>query len=98
VRKNFKNSRGIKGVYMTTAIITKWGNSHALRIPSKMIKSLGIACNDKVYLETSEDRIIITKAPVPEKGTLEYLFKDYSGESFKTTLVNPVEPIGNEKW
>ena len=83
---------------MTTAVITKWGNSHALRIPSKMIKSLGIACNDKVYLETSEDRIIITKVPVPEKGTLEYLFKDYSGESFKTTWVNPMEPTGNEKW
>ena len=32
------------------------------------------------------------------KGTLEYLFKDYSAESFKTTLINPTEPVGNEKW
>ena len=83
---------------MTTTVITKWGNSHALRIPSKMIKSLGIESNDKVYLEVDEDKIIITKAPVPQKGTLEYLFKDYSGESFKTNLVNPVKPAGNEKW
>jgi antitoxin MazE len=83
---------------MTTAVITKWGNSHALRLPSKMVKELGIDCNDKVYLETIEDKIIITKMPAPKKGTLEYLFKDYSGESFKTALINPVEPVGNEKW
>ena len=83
---------------MTSAVITKWGNSHALRIPQKIIKEMGIDCNDKVYLENSKDRIIITKAPAPQKGTLEYLFKDYSGESFKTVLINPAEPAGNEKW
>ena len=83
---------------MNTTVITKWGNSHALRIPSKIIKSLGIENNDKVYLEADEDKIIITKAPVPQKGTLEYLFKDYTGESFKTAMTNPAKPEGNEKW
>ena len=83
---------------MTSSVITMWGNSHALRIPLKTVKDLGFACNDKVYLEASEDRLIITKAPGPKKGTLEYLFKDYSGESFQTTLVNPIEPVGNEQW
>ena len=83
---------------MTSAVITMWGNSHALRLPSKVIKQLGIECNDKVYLETSEDKIIITKAPAPKKGTLEYLFLNYSGETFKTYLINPVEPAGKEKW
>ena len=83
---------------MITTVITKWGNSHALRLPSKMIKTLGIECNDKVYLETDEDKIIITKAPAPRKGTLEYLFRDYIAEPFKTVLVNPLEPKGNEKW
>ena len=83
---------------MTAAVITKWGNSHALRIPSKIINEMGIVCNDKVYIETNDDKIIITKFPTPQKGTLEYLFKDYSGESFKTELINPIEPVGNEKW
>jgi len=32
-------------------------------------------------------KLNILKTPTPKKGTLEYLFKDYSGESFKTTLV-----------
>jgi antitoxin component of MazEF toxin-antitoxin module len=83
---------------MNSAVITKWGNSNALRLPSKMLKALGIECNDRVYLENDESKIIITKAPVPKKGTLEYLFKDYSGESFKTVLVNPEKPVGKEKW
>jgi len=83
---------------MTSALITMWGNSHALRLPSKMIKDLDITCNDKVYLEKQGDKIIITKAPSPPKGTLEYLFKDYKGESFKTILTNPAKPVGKEKW
>jgi len=83
---------------MTQALITKWGNSHALRIPSKIMKEMHLDSNDKVYLETNDDKIIITKTPAPKKGTLEYLFKDYSGESFKTTLLNPTTPVGNEKW
>ena len=48
---------------MASAVITKWGNSHALRIPSKIIKKFDINCNDKVYLEATEDKIIITKTP-----------------------------------
>ena len=83
---------------MSQALITKWGNSHALRIPSKIMKEMRLECNDKVYLEADGDKIIITKIPSPKKGTLEYLFKDYPGESFKTTLINPAAPAGNEKW
>ena len=83
---------------MTTAVLSKWGNSHALRIPLDIVKKLGIETNEKLYLETDEDKIIISKTPAPKKGTLEYLFKDYSGESFRTILVNPLKPIGNEKW
>ena len=83
---------------MTTAVLSKWGNSHALRIPVNMVKELGIEANDTVYLESDEEKIIISKAPVPKRGTLEYLFKDYSGESFRTVLVNPRKPRGNEKW
>jgi len=40
----------------------------------------------------------VPKPKIPRKGTIEYLFKDYSKESFKTKLKNPVEPVGKEKW
>ena len=83
---------------MTTTVITKWGNSHALRIPLKIVKAAGISCNDKVYLDISDEKIIVSKVPTPKKGTLEYLFRNYSGKSFETVLVNPEEPMGNEMW
>jgi hypothetical protein len=38
----------------------------------------------------------IRKAQGPKKGTIEYLFKDNSGESFKSELVNLGEPMGDE--
>jgi hypothetical protein len=40
----------------------------------------------------------ISKPETPKEETIEYLFKDYSGESFITELTNPIEPIGEEKW
>jgi len=48
--------------------------------------------------KSNEDKIIITNPPMQKKETLECLFKDYSGESFTTTLTNPIEPVGNEAW
>jgi antitoxin MazE len=81
-----------------TSVVSKWGNSQALRLPTEILRRLELHTNDKVYLEVEDDKLTITKAPMPKKGTIEYLFKDYSGESFKTELTNPKKPIGKEKW
>jgi len=34
----------------------------------------------------------------PKQGTLEYLFKDYKGGTFKTELIDLGESVGNEEW
>ena len=75
-----------------------WGNSQALRLPIEMSRQLGIHANDEVVLELREDILTVSKLITPRKGTIEYLFKDYSGESFKTELTNPLVPLGEEKW
>jgi antitoxin MazE len=80
------------------SVVSKWGNSQALRLPVEITRQLGLTTNDKVFLEVENDKLTITKVPAPKKGTIEYLFKDYSGESFKTELVNPQEPVGKEQW
>jgi len=49
-------------------------------------------------LEIREDVLTISKPETPLEGTIEYLFKDYSGESFGKELMNPEEPVGEEKW
>jgi len=69
-----------------------------LRIPIEMSRQLGINANDEVILELREKVLTVSKPSTPRKGTIEYLFKDYCGESFKTDLSNPVEPVGEEKW
>ena len=79
--------------------ITKWGNSHGVRIPVAVLKQAGLGIDDLVYIESDRSgRIVINKKPGAKKGTLEYLFKDYTGERFETELVDLGEPVGEEKW
>ena len=82
----------------TKATVSMWGNSQALRLPVEMTRLLGIRANDEVVLEVRENVLTVTKPTTPREGTIEYLFKDYSGESFRTELTNPVEPVGREQW
>jgi antitoxin MazE len=85
----------------TTAVISQWGNSEAVRLPAEMIRQLGIQTNDEVVLQVTDDTLTLRKPSIssmPRKGTIEYLFKDYSGESFQTEFVNPKEPVGEEQW
>jgi antitoxin MazE len=82
----------------TTAVVSQWGNSQALRLPAEVIRRLGIHTNDKVTLEVGKDTLTITKPSVPQEGTIEYLFKDYAGGSFSTEFTNPTEPVGAEQW
>ena len=79
--------------------IAKWGNSCGIRIPVNVLRKAEIEINDLVYIEADPDgTILINKKPSPKKGTIEYLFKDYSEERFRTELVDLGEPVGKEKW
>jgi antitoxin MazE len=83
----------------TAAIVSKWGNSKGIRMPAEVLSKAHVNLNDKLFIDVdSENRIILTKAPAPKEGTLEYLFKDYAGGAFKTELVDLGEPAGEEKW
>lgn len=83
---------------MNTAVIAKWGNSNAVRIPAEVSRRLGLNVNDRVFLEVEDGKLTIAKEGGPEKGTLEYLFKDYSGERFRSEVETPKEVAGNERW
>ena len=79
--------------------ITKWGNSCGIRIPADVLRDTEMEMNDLVYIESDRPgRIVISKKPSPKKGTIEYLFKDYSGDRFDTELVDLGEPAGEERW
>jgi antitoxin MazE len=82
----------------TKMTVSLWGDSQALRIPVEISRNLGIHPNDEVILEVREHVLIVSKPAVPREGTIEYLFKDYSGERFQSELSNPDIPVGEEKW
>ena len=80
-------------------VVSQWGNSKGIRVPVEILRKAQIDLNDKLFFEVDDDkRIILTKAPTPKQGTLEYLFKDYGGGSFNTELIDLGETVGNEKW
>jgi antitoxin MazE len=82
-----------------TAIVSKWGNSKGIRVPQEILKKANIDLDDNLFLEVEDDgRIILTKSPMPQKGTLEYLFKDYKKPQFQTELIDLGESVGGEKW
>ena len=79
--------------------ISKWGNSLGIRIPAALLREVKMEVNDMVYIEADQGgRLVIDKKPAPKPGTIEYLFKDYSGEVFKTELIDLGDPVGDEKW
>ncbi|MGL4484805.1 MAG: AbrB/MazE/SpoVT family DNA-binding domain-containing protein [Anaerovoracaceae bacterium] len=79
--------------------ISKWGNSNAIRVPVEILKKAQLSLNDKLVFNVDKDnRIILSRVPEAREGTLEYLFKDYEGESFQTELIELGEPLGEEKW
>ncbi|MCL2391839.1 MAG: AbrB/MazE/SpoVT family DNA-binding domain-containing protein [Oscillospiraceae bacterium] len=70
-------------------VVSQWGNSKGIRVPVEILRKAQVDLNDKLFFEVDDDkRIILTKAPTPKQGTLEYLFKDYDGGSFKTELID----------
>ena len=80
----------------TKSTLSMWGNSQALRIPIEMTRRMGICANYEVILEMRDNILTVSKSETPRIGTIEYLFKDYSGEKFKTVLENPTDPVGAE--
>ena len=79
--------------------ITKWGNSYGIRIPVAILRKAQLEMNDLAFIESDRPGTIqINKKPYPKKGTIEYLFKDYSGERFDVKPIDLGEPVGEEKW
>ena len=68
-------------------------------MPVEILKQAEVGINDELYFDIDEKgRIVLSKVPVPNKGTLEYLFKDYEGGAFRTEIEDMGGPVGEERW
>ena len=78
------------------AKIQKWGNSLGIRLPSNILKSLGLKSNDIIDITEEEDKIIITKS-IKKKISLKELFDKYDGPNLSKEFEWD-EPRGREIW
>jgi len=70
-------------------VVSQWGNSNGIRVPVEILRKAQVELDDKLFLDVDENkRIILTKDPTPRRGTLEYLFKDYTDGAFQTELID----------
>lgn len=77
---------------MMYAIIRKWGNSCALRIPKPLLDALSIQENDRVELIQADDEIVIRKAVAPSHQTLEQRLTAFYGKP-----VDEIAPLQSEE-
>lgn len=77
------------------AKIQKWGNSMGIRIPSNILKTIGITLNDILDISLDDDKIVISKPK--KKFSLDQRIKEYSGPDLTKEFVWD-EKRGKEIW
>lgn len=82
---------------MMQVVISKWGNSSAIRLPKQLMKRLQLQPNDILDYKTTGDKIILEKAGRAPELTVEELFRGYKGKPVNTTPV-VFKSTGNERW
>lgn len=63
---------------MMQAVIQKWGNSQAVRLPRAVLNAANMQENDAVSIDVQENLITLRK--MPRRKTLDDLFAGYSGD------------------
>lgn len=63
---------------MIQAVIQKWGNSQAVRLPRTVLNAANMQENDTVSIDVQENLITLRK--LPQRRTLDDLFAGYTGD------------------
>ena len=77
------------------AKVQKWGNSNGIRIPSNILKELGITVNDILSMKQEDNRIVIEKPK--KKYSFNERAKKYKGDNLSKEFEWD-EPRGKEIW
>ena len=85
-----------KGASMTTAVLSRWGNANALRIPLPFCKQLGLSAGSSVELTIEDDRLIVKASD--DAYTLTGRMKDWDGKRFQSEELDWGEAVGDELW
>lgn len=81
------------------AVVQKWGNSNAIRVPKVILNELSIKENDQISMDIVDDSIIIKKSNAHK--TLKQRIKDFYGNKKPNKIVEKemiVDKVGEEEW
>lgn len=78
------------------AVIKKWGNSQAIRIPKEYINTLGITADTPLSIEISGESIVISKKY--KHKTLEERVADSGIPLSFSKEIEWGNPVGSEVW
>ena len=82
-----------------TTTANRWGAALGIRLTKPVLETFAIDEKTLLELDVKQDRIIITRAKVQPRTTLEELFEDFSGEYDMTDELKEWEqmkPAGSE--
>lgn len=80
---------------MTTAVLGRWGNANALRIPMPFCRQLGIDAGSEVDITVEGDRMVIRPAA---SGTLRERMAAWDGNRYLGEEIEWGGPVGSEMW
>jgi len=80
----------------TTTQVKMWGNSLAIRVPSRVARDLGLTNNSQIEI-TSDGTSAVIKREESNHLSLEELVKGITPENIHNK-VDWGEPVGNEIW
>ena len=76
--------------------ISKWGNSHGVRLPKDLLQRAGISQTDSVEITAVGKKIIISK--VETDSSLEDIFNGYDMSHYTAKEYDWGSPSGKEVW
>ena len=82
-----------------TTIANRWGTALGIRLTKPVLETFTIDDKTLLELDVKHDRIIITRAKIQPKVTLEELFENFSGTYEMTDELREWEqmtPVGSE--
>lgn len=82
---------------MATAVLGRWGNANALRIPQPFCRQLGIEAGSEVDITVEGDRMIVRRArdPLSLSGRMA---SQWDGVRYRSDELDWGEPAGCEAW
>ena len=79
------------------AVIQKWGNSQAIRLPKVILETARLRENETVQIIAEQNQIVIKKVTEVKHKSLKERLKGFDGE-YRFEEWNTGTPVGNEVW